>query len=70
MVYKQFNKNYSSFILFIILFLFLFPQINFAKISDRNAVRTFWQEAPIMPGAAKYFIRTEKIERNRKFSPG
>ena len=66
MMLKQFNKNYSSFILFIILFLFLFPQINFAKISDRNAVRTFWQEAPIMPGAAKYFIRTEKIEKKTK----
>ena len=66
MVLKQFNKNYSSFILFIILLLFLFPQINFAKISDRNAIKTFWQEAPIMPGAAKYFIRTEKIEKKTK----
>ena len=27
---------------------------------------TFWQEAPIMPGAAKYFIRTEKIEKKTK----
>ena len=66
MALKQFNKNYSSFILFIILLLFLFPQINFAKISDRNAIKTFWKEAPIMPGAAKYFIRTEKIEKKTK----
>ena len=66
MVLKQFNKNYSSYILFIILLLFFFPQINFAKISDRNAIKTFWQEAPIMPGAAKYFIRTEKIEKKTK----
>ena len=66
MALKQFNKNYSSFILFIILLLFLFPQINFAKISDKNAIKTLWQEAPIMPGAAKYFIRTEKIEKKTK----
>ena len=66
MMLKQFNKNYSSYILFIILLLFLFPQINFAKISDRNAIKTFWKEAPIMPGAAKYFIRTEKIEKKTK----
>ena len=61
MFFNLFKKNYSNLILFIIVLLFLFPQINFAKISDRRAVKTFWQEAPIMPGAAKYFIRTEKI---------
>ena len=63
MIYNLFKKNYSSLILLIFFLLVLFPQINFAKISDRRAVTTFWTEAPIMPGAAKYFIRTEKIEK-------
>ena len=40
--------------------------IRTAKISDKRAVKTFWSEAPIMPGAAKYFIRTEKIEKKTK----
>tara|TARA_B100000959_G_scaffold232661_2_gene249656 strand:- start:98 stop:1096 length:999 start_codon:yes stop_codon:yes gene_type:complete len=50
----------------VIFFLLLFPQVNFAKISDKNAVKTFWDEVPIMPGAPKYFIRTEKIEKKTK----
>ena len=29
-------------------------------------MQTFWQEAPILPGAAKYFIRTEKIGKKTK----
>ena len=66
MIFNLFHKNYSSLILFILLSVFLFPRINFAKISDKNAIKTFWQEAPIMPGAAKYFIRTEKIEKKTK----
>ena len=66
MLYKLFKKNYSNLILFIFFLLFLFPQVNFAKISDKNAVRTFWELSPIMPGAAKYFIRTEKIEKRTK----
>ena len=66
MIFNLFHKNYSSLILFILLSIFLFPRINFAKISDKNAIKTFWQEAPIMPGAAKYFIRTEKIEKKTK----
>ena len=43
----------------VIFFLLLFPQVNFAKISDKYAVKTFWDEVPIMPGAPEYFIRTE-----------
>ena len=66
MIYNIFKKNYSSLILLIFFLLVLFPQINFAKISDRRAVTTFWTEAPIMPGAAKYFIRSEKIEKKTK----
>jgi len=66
MIFKQFNKKYLSFIIFIILLLFLFPQINFAKISDKNAIKTFWQEQAVVPGAAKYFIRIEKIEKKTK----
>ena len=66
MIYNLFKKNYSSLILLIFFLLVLFPQINFAKISDRRAVTTFWTEAPIMPGAAKYFIRSEKIEKKTK----
>ena len=66
MIFNLFHKNYSSLILFILLSIFLFPRINFAKISDKNAIKTFWKEAPIMPGAAKYFIRTEKIEKKTK----
>ena len=59
------NKLFALTILVISLLL-LFPKNNFAKISDKYAVKTFWQEAPIMPGAAKYFIRTEKIEKRTK----
>ncbi len=66
MIYNPFKKNSSSLILLIFFLLFLFPQINFAKISDKKAVKTLWQLAPIMPGAAKYFIRTEKIEKKTK----
>ena len=66
MIYNLFKKNYSSFILLIFFLLVLFPQINFAKISDKRAVTTLWTEAPIMPGAAKYFIRSEKIEKKTK----
>ena len=66
MIYNIFKKNYSNLILLIFFLLVLFPQINFAKISDKRAVTTFWTEAPIMPGAAKYFIRTEKIEKKTK----
>ena len=62
MLYNFFKKKKSIFIISIIL-LFAFPTINFAKISDKNEVQTFWQQAPILPGAAKYFIRTEKIEK-------
>ena len=65
MLYNFFKKKKSIFIISIIL-LFAFPTINFAKISDKNEVQTFWQEAPILPGAAKYFIRTEKIEKKTK----
>jgi len=66
MMYNFFKKNRSSLILLTFFLLFLFPQINFAKISDKKAVTTLWQLAPIMPGAAKYFIRTEKIEKKTK----
>ena len=65
MLYNFFKKKKSIFIISIIL-LFAFPTINFAKISDKNEVQTFWQQAPILPGAAKYFIRTEKIEKKTK----
>ena len=60
------KKKYLNLALFIVLFIFVFPQINSAKISDRRAVKTYWSEAPIMPGAAKYFVRTEKIEKKAK----
>ena len=66
MMYNFFKKNRSSLILLTFFSLFLFPQINFAKISDRQAVQTLWERQPIMPGAAKYFIRTEKIEKRTK----
>ena len=66
MIFNHFKRFFPKLILLIALLLFIFPQINFAKISDRRAVKTFWQEAPIMPGAAKYFIRTEKIEKKTK----
>ena len=66
MIYNLFKKHCSRFILLTTFLLFLFPQINFAKISDKNAVKTIWKELPIMPGAAKYFIRTEKIEKRTK----
>ena len=66
MLYKLFKKNYQNLILLIFFLLFLFPQNNFAKISDKNAIRTVWSELPIMPGAPKYFIRTEKIEKKTK----
>ena len=66
MIFNLFHKNYSSLILFILLSIFFFPRINFAKISDKRAVHTFWKQAAIMPGAAKYFIRTEKIEKKTK----
>ena len=56
------NKIYNF--IFLVLFISLaIPQTTFAKISDKYAVQTFWQEAPVMPGAAKYFIRTEVIEK-------
>ena len=60
------KKKYLNLALFIVFFIFVFPQINSAKISDKRAVKTFWSEAPIMPGAAKYFVRTEKIEKKTK----
>ena len=63
----NYKKRFFIYYLFIILFLIIIaPKHNYAKISDRRAVTTFWQEAPIMPGAAKYFIRTEKIEKKTK----
>ena len=65
-MYNFFKKNRSSLILLTFFSLFLFPQINFAKISDRQAVQTLWEPQPIMPGAAKDFIRTEKIEKRTK----
>ena len=66
MFFSQYKNRYLNFIICLILLAVIFPKINFAKISDKNAIRTFWQEAPIMPGAAKYFIRTEKIEKKTK----
>ena len=61
-----FQKSFFLLILFSLIFLINYPKYTFAKISDKNATNTFWQVSPIMPGAAKYFIRTEKIEKKTK----
>ena len=53
-------------VLLMIFFLFSSIKISIAKISDKHAVKTFWSAMPIMPGSAKYFIRTEKIEKKTK----
>ena len=66
MIFNHFKKFFPKLILLIALLLFFFPQTNFAKISDKRAVHTFWKQAAIMPGTAKYFIRTEKIEKKTK----
>ena len=66
MIFNHFKRFFPKLILLIALLLFFFPQTNFAKISDKRAVHTFWKQAAIMPGAAKYFIRTEKIEKKTK----
>ena len=62
---KKIKVSYKYIVFHILVFFFItfFPQINVAKVSNKNAVKTFWHEAAIMPGAAKYFIRTEKIEK-------
>ena len=74
-MHKRMKKIKASYryIIFPILIFFIatfFPQISSAinKISNKNTVKTFWQEAAIMPGAAKYFIRTEKIEKKTSVS--
>ena len=63
------KKNFSFvFITLVIFFYSLFENTSLAKISDKYEVQTFYEEAPIMPGAAKYFIRTERIEKKTKVS--
>ena len=67
-MFYRFSKK--SFILIhailIICFIFFPTNKSSAKISDRYEVKSFWEIQPIMPGAAKYFIRTEKIEKKTK----
>ena len=63
-IYK--NKKIINFLLLIFFINFSFPQEIIAKLSNKYAVRTFYKEAPIMPGAAEYFIRLEKIEKKIK----
>ena len=53
-------------ILLAIIFSFFFSQENSARISNKYEVKVYWEEQPIVPRAAKYFIRTEKIEKNAK----
>ena len=66
MFFKQDRKKYVYLLVCFITFIFIFPKANLAKISDKNAIKTFWKVLPIIPGAAKYFIRTEKIEKKTK----
>ena len=66
MFFKQDRKKYVYLLVCFITFIFIFPKVNLAKISDKNAIKTFWKVLPIIPGAAKYFIRTEKIEKKTK----
>lgn len=63
-IYK--NKKVINFLLLIFFINFSFSQEIIAKLSDKYAVRTYYKEAPIMPGAAEYFVRSEKIERKTK----
>ena len=63
-IYK--NKKIINFLLLIFFINFSFPQEIIAKLSDKYAVRTYYKEAPIMPGAAEYFVRSEKIEKKTK----
>ena len=66
MLINFFQKRIYLVILFSVIFLINNTKFIYAKISDRNATNTFWQVSPVMPGAAKYFIRTEKIEKKTK----
>ena len=62
---KKIKTPYKYIVFYFLVFFFIifFPQINIAKVSNKNAVKTLWKEAAVMAGAAKYFIRTEKIEK-------
>lgn len=66
MFYKFFIKT-KLVLIFSIILLFISPETIFAKkVSNKYEVKTFWEEQPITPGAAYYFIRTEKIEKRTK----
>ena len=62
---KKVNSLNKYIIFHILVFFFItsFPQLSFAKKqpSNKYAVKTFWRQAPVMAGAASYFIRREKI---------
>ena len=62
---KKIKTPYKYIVFYILVFFFInfFPQINIAKVSNKNAVKTLWKKAAVIAGAAKYFIRTEKIEK-------
>ena len=64
---KKIKINLKLFLLLILVpfFSIIFPQNSSGiggRISEKYAVKTYWEKAPIMPQAAKYFIRTEKIK--------
>ena len=65
---KKIKTPHKYIVFYILVFFFInfFPQINIAKVSNKNAVKTLWKRAPVVAGAAKYFIRTEKIEKKTK----
>ena len=66
MFYKFFIKT-KLVLIFSIILLFISPETIFAKkVSNKYEVKTFWEEHPITPGTAYYFIRTEKIEKRTK----
>ena len=57
---KKIKTPYKYIVFYFLVFFFIifFPQINIAKVSNKNAVKTLWKEAAVIAGAAKYFIRT------------
>ena len=67
---KKIKINLKLFLLLILVpfLVVIFPENSNSiggRISEKNAVKTYWQKAPIMPRAAKYFIRTEKIKAKK-----
>ena len=64
---KIFRKKILPIVIFTFFLSLLFPHVSFAKkASNKYEINAFYEEKPIMPGAARYFIRTEKIEKKTK----